>query len=151
MNKLLLIIASLGISTMGLVGCKTTSHEAGAGAVKQNSSYVFTATGDGVSLDPENNHDWAKAKHAASVNARAALLEQVKGARINSQSTVADLVLESQKASSMTRGWVSRATISYEMPEYDRLGEPEMGGIVTATAKLVIDRNKLDDLAKFID
>ncbi|MCH8541496.1 MAG: hypothetical protein LAT58_12105, partial [Opitutales bacterium] len=65
--------------------------------------------------------------------------------------TVADLVLESQKASSMTRGWVSRATISYEMPEYDRLGEPEMGGIVTATAKLVIDRNKLDDLAKFID
>ncbi|MCH8541166.1 MAG: hypothetical protein LAT58_10415, partial [Opitutales bacterium] len=104
MNKLLIIIASIGISTMGLVGCQTSSKEAGAGAVKENASYVFTASADAVSMDPENNHDWAKAKHAASVNARAALLEQVKGARINSQSTVADLVLESQKASSMTRG-----------------------------------------------
>ncbi len=149
MKKALLIAVCMGIATVGLVGCKSTLKE--AGAVEENGSFVFSASAHGVSLDPSDHHDLAKAKVAARVNAKAALLEQIKGARINSEATVADLLLTSQEAQLLTRGWLSRATISYETTEPDRLGDVDQPGIITATATLKVTRAELRELAMYVD
>lgn len=146
--KKIIALMSLTAVTAALVGCQSMNE---AGATRDGGNYTFSATAEAVSVRPTNEHDLAKARLAAAVNAKAALLEKIKGAKVSSKATVGDLLFTSQEAQSVTKGWLSRAEVTYAADAPDRLGDVANPGIVTATATLTLTRSELRQLAKFVD
>jgi hypothetical protein len=119
--------------------------------VTEDGNYMFEATGISVAQNPDDEYNVAKSHIAAAVNAKAALLEKVKGARVSSEATVGDLLLKSQDAQSFTRGWLSRATVTYKHQKPDRLGEVEQPATIKAKASMTLSREQIDKLKKYVD
>lgn len=147
MNKILMM-ACVTVTAIGLTGCDTLKQ---AGATRDGGNYVFSASAEAVASEPGDAANLAQARLAAAVNAKAALLEKIKGAKISSSATVADLMFKDQDAASMTRGWLSRAEVTYETKEADRLGDVDQEGIIAATASLTLSRAELRKLSKYVD
>jgi hypothetical protein len=88
----------------------------------------------------------AKAQVAAATLAKANLLEKIKGARVNNEVRVADLLFKSEAARTAVTGWLSRATLT--PGETSRISEATM---ITCTATLSITTKELKSLSKYVE
>lgn len=154
-DKLMVSVMTAGLAALVVAGCQSTGSmqvKAMPGAaVTEDGNYLFEATGMSVAQNPDNAHQVAKARLAAAINARAALLEKIKGAQVSSEATVGDLLLKSQEAQSYTHGWLARATVTYERQRPNRLGEVAQPEMIKAKASMTLSADQLHKLKKFVD
>ena len=131
------------VAAAAMAGCVTQYVPPGA-TYTSNGALRFEAEGMSISENPNDPLDMAKAKLAAGVNAKANLLEKLKGAYVEGSVQVADLVFASQEAASMVDGWLSRATVVYETD-----GRPKGPRLVRAIAS--IELKDIRELRRYVE
>jgi hypothetical protein len=141
-------LVALGVVALFLVGCRTHGVPGPTvpGATVEEGIVTFSAEGTAVVAKADDPLAMEEARIAAATIAKANLLEQINGAFITSKVTVEGLMLESQAASDVVRGWLSRATVEYAAPE--KVASPMT---VTAVATLRLNKHELHNLKMYVE
>ncbi|MDA0991795.1 MAG: hypothetical protein O3A51_13725 [Verrucomicrobia bacterium] len=137
MKALLTRLALCGLAAT-FVGCVAQQIPAG-GHYTNTGAVRFEAEGTSLSNNGDDPLEMAKARLAASVIAKANLLEKLKGAYVQGRVTVSDLMYSSQEAASFVEGWLARTTVEFDEPS--RSTKPTV-----VTAKAYVDINNLNEL-----
>jgi len=145
--KKVLAIALVGIMAIGLVGCATRLVPGAEWT--EDGTILFMAEGVSVASDGTPLAA-AKARVASAVNAKANLLEKIKGAIVQGDVTVADLMFKSQNASTEVSGWLARASIDYEVPEGKRSEKPK-ATLIKAIASLELEPEDFENLEQYLE
>ena len=137
-------LAVVGVFLLALGGCAGPAVPGADAVTWQN--VEFSARATSVMAKEDDPVSLLEAQAAAAIMAKANLLALVKGEFITGGTTVADLMFEGQEAEAQVKGFLARATVTYEEP----IGVP-VPGTVTAVARLTISRRELKKLEKYVD
>jgi len=139
--KVKAIVAVLGLAALMASGCVGTVP----GADVKGGAVVFSAEAVSVVVKQGDPLSLLEAQEAAGLMAKAKLLEKVKGQFISSAVKVGDLMFESQEATAATQGFLSRATVEYEME-----GAGPEPSTVRAIATLAVPACEMDELGFYV-
>ncbi|NLW51537.1 MAG: hypothetical protein GXY85_11960 [Candidatus Brocadiaceae bacterium] len=126
-----------GVLALVCVGCMQTHHKV-----------VFTAEGEAVKTKQDDPLAEAEARVAASVIAKANLLEKVKGGMVTGTASVGDLMFRSQEAEVRVSGFLSRADVTFQKKQDTQLSPSP---IVRATATLELTCEEYARLRDFVE
>ena len=145
-SKLSLVILCLLV--VGGMGCGPGKKASQIGFipgadVSDDGAITFMASGKSAVGDIGDPLARIKAEAAAAATAKSNLLELIKGAKISSNTTIADLVYGSSTTESEVIGWLSRAKVTItETP-----GRLASGAVVEAIATLTLDKDTIANLS----
>jgi hypothetical protein len=104
--------------------------------VSEDGAITFSASGKAAIADVDDPLARIKAEAAAAATAKSNLLELIKGAKISTNTVIADLMYESSKTEMEVMGWLSRAKVTIT----ETSGRLVPGAIVEAIATLTLDQ-----------
>ncbi len=134
----------MAVTAAVLSGC-AAMHVPGAEATGDG-TYIFTARATAPIAKQGDELSLLEARMAASVMAKANLVERIAGGVLTSEATVDALMFETQAASAVVEGTLSRAAVEFEEPDGD--DEPTS---VTAVATLELTRRQLRKLEAYVE
>jgi len=140
------LLVGAGLLGLLLVGCAAPVIP--GAEVTEDGCYVFKAVGTSVVAKEDDPLSLVEAQVAACTMARANLLELVKGAMIESDVSVGDLMFKSQEARVSVAGFLGRAKVELVQAEPSRLPQPM---IVTAVATLTLTEDEIANLEKYVE
>ena len=139
-------VALAGVLALVCIGCMTMAVP--GATVTDDGCIMFSADGEAVAAKEEDELSKAEARLAATVIAKANLLEKIKGAMVTKSESVGDLMFRSQEAELKVMGFLSRATVTIAGEPTTRLGATS---VVKATASLTLSPDEMGTLEKYVE
>ena len=145
MKKLSLVILWCLLIVIG-IGCtpgQKVSQIVPGAEISDDGAITFEASGKSAIGDIDDPLARIKAEAAAATTARSNLLVLIKGTKISTDTSIADLMYESSITKSTVMGWISRCKITVS----ESSGRLTPGAIVEAIATLTLDKDTITNLA----